>query len=218
MRTRIKICGVRDAATARAAVDAGADAIGVVFVRASPRFVEAAQAAEIVKALPPFVEPVGLFMDEAVPNLLGTARRAGVRVVQLHGQETPQLAAMLDGVRIVKAFPWSAGVVGGEVPRWLNLPALAGILWDAPPEQGGLPGGTGRTADWPAMAATRLHPGVPLILAGGLTPENVGEAVRTLRPYAVDVSSGVESSRGVKDAGLIRAFCDAVREADASVG
>ena len=219
-RTRIKICGIRDPDTAMAAVDAGADAVGLVFVERSPRFIQPDEAAKIVRRLPACVEPVGLFCDHTTEDVLDAARTAGLRTVQLHGREGPGLAKRLHGLRIINAIAFEPGHVAERLQPWREATTpLAAVLLDSPPA-GPLTGGTGHAFDWNALArlirdgAFRGLP--PLFLAGGLTPDNVANAIRTVRPYAVDVSSGVESSRGVKDPAKIAAFCDAVRAADGS--
>lgn len=217
-RTRIKICGVRDAATAVAAVRAGADAIGVVFAAGSPRVVTPAQAREIVRGLPAFVEPVGLFVDAKAEEVRAIAQEVGLRTAQLHGQESPEMAAALAPLCVIKAMAFVPEKARDAIEQWVKqVPNLAGILWDAP--SGG--GGTGQGFDWSALAKLQTagesnarNPQPATILAGGLTPENVGRAISLVEPYAVDVSSGVESSRGVKDPAKIRAFCEAVRAAD----
>lgn len=220
-RTRIKICGIRDAATGRAAVAAGADAIGLVFVEKSPRHVTADPAREIVRNLPAFVEPVGLFCDASVQHVLTVTRQVGLRVVQLHGSETPEFASQLKGLAIIKGVGFDPARIDAHIDAWRDVPGCAGLLCDAPPTSSAqLTGGSGTTFDWSALSEMslqgRFDAGPPLILAGGLTPANVGQAIGQVRPYAVDVSSGVEQTRGVKDTQLITAFCDAVRQADIS--
>ena len=219
-RTRIKICGVRDVRTALAAVEAGADAIGLVFAPRSPRHVDVETAQVITEALPPGVEPVGLFVDEPVERVRVIASEVGLRTVQLHGHEKPGDAAALAPLRIWKALAFDADRAQETLAPWRGASAnLAALLFDTPPpHRDALPGGGGRRFDWNSLAqlaaAGELR-GLPsLILAGGLTPDNVSAAIRAAAPYAVDVSSGVESERGVKDAAKIRAFCEAVRQAD----
>ena len=215
--TRIKICGIRTLEAARAAVDAGVDAIGLVFVSASPRFVTEEQARQIVAVLPPMVEPIGLFVDAPADQVRQTAAAVGLRTVQLHGSELPAHIDQLAPLRVIKALPFDPQQADAAMRPWKNPPGnLAAMLWDAPPRAAtDLTGGSGRAIDWHALAAmkNRCCDLPPDVLAGGLTPDNVADAIRVVRPYAVDVSSGVESSRGVKDAGLIRAFCEAVRQA-----
>ncbi len=219
-RTRIKICGITDADTAEVAAEAGADAVGLVFVEASPRSLTLSKAGSIVEALPPFVEPMGLFVDRTPREVIEICRKVGLRSVQLHGEETPGDLAALHGagLRVVKALAFRGSEYVSLMRVWMGV-GLAGVLWDAPPAgPGGSTGGGGRAFSWSDLASWSRGSHLPrAIVAGGLTPENVGEAIRVVRPYAVDVSSGVERSRGVKDAALIRMFCEAVREADAQV-
>ena len=222
MRTRIKICGIRDGQTARAAVAAGVDGIGLVFVEGSPRQVSIQLAQQIVATLPPFVEPVGLFVDAPLDEVRQIAKLLGLRTVQLHGQEPPHFATDLAPLRVIKAVPFDARHISAALAPWrATVSNLAGILFDAGPQFDGnksLPaGGTGRRFDWEALARLE-HGGVlaglpQTILAGGLDPNNVAEAIAQVGPYAVDVSSGVESSRGVKDPDRIEAFVEAVRKA-----
>ena len=223
-RTRIKICGVKDLGSAEAAVAAGADLIGLVFVQKSPRYIPPADAAKIVAALPPGVEPVGLFSDHSAADVLEAARLSGVHTVQLHGREGPGMSKQLAPLRVIKAISFESSHLAERLQPWREaMTPLTAILIDSPAplmyeQTQGLTGGSGESFDWSDLARLEqegvLHDLPPRILAGGLDPANVGEAIRIVRPYAVDVSSGVESSRGVKDAGKIAAFCDAVRQAD----
>jgi phosphoribosylanthranilate isomerase len=221
-RTRIKVCGVRDAKTALASVQAGADAIGLVFVAASPRAVSVARARKIVAGLPVFVEPVGLFVNAPLRTVVATAKALGLRTVQLHGDESPDYVARLAPLRVIKAVNL-AQVTAEDLAAWRKAgDNLAGLIWDADAPKAakrkGLTGGHGQRPDGQALAllTQSLHlTGLPpAILAGGLNPENVATAVALIRPYGVDVSSGVESRRGVKDPALIAAYCAAVRAAD----
>ncbi|QQE11381.1 phosphoribosylanthranilate isomerase [Planctomycetota bacterium] len=223
-RTRIKICGITDEETALVAVEAGADAIGLVFVEKSPRNIDVPTAKKIVKALPPLVEPIGLFVDEAPEHVRHIAQQVGLRTVQLHGRETIEYVTSLDDLHILKAVTFSSSPdkTDAIIDEWKNPPRhLVGLLWDAAPngDNSGLLGGTGQAFDWDALAELQAHGNLEhlpkLILAGGLTPENVGEAIATIKPYAVDVSSGVESSRGIKDHELIKQFCIHAQKADA---
>lgn len=237
-RTRIKICGIRDAATAFVAAEAGADAIGLVFVPGSPRHIMLEEAQHIVAVLPPWVEPVGLFCDEPADRILQAANALRLRTVQLHGNEQPELAAALAPLRVIKALPFDGPEpVRAAIDRWRSCANLAGLLLDAPPSPGEkLTGGSGRQLDWNQLAQLiQRHPLQrgsapsaeaavgspaplpPIVLAGGLRPDNVSQAIATVRPYGVDVSSGVESARGVKDRQLIQAFCCAVRRIDAQL-
>ena len=170
---------------------------------------------------------MGLFSDHVAEDVLDAARTAGLRTVQLHGREGPGLAKRLHGLRLINAIAFEPGHVAERLQPWREATtALAAVLLDSPPAgpperppEAALTGGTGHAFDWHALVRL-LDDGVfrglpPLFLAGGLTPDNVADAIRTVRPYAVDVSSGVESSRGVKDPAKIAAFCEAVRFADA---
>ncbi len=218
-RTRIKICGIRDRASADAAVAAGADWLGFVFVERSPRFISPGDAARIIDTLPEGVRAVGLFCNHAAEDVLAIARAAGVHLVQLHGDEDPGFVKRLAGLRIIKALAFEAAHLGNRLDPWREAGAsLEALLIDTPPD-GPIAGGRGVSFDWEALARLdaeqTFHGLPPFYLAGGLTPGNVGRAVRTVRPYGVDVSSGVESSRGVKDPAMIAAFCQAVRQADA---
>jgi phosphoribosylanthranilate isomerase len=217
MRTRIKICGVRDVTTALAAAEAGADAVGLVFVERSPRFVSVEQARAVAAALPAFVEPVALFVDAPLEIVRPLAAAIGVHTIQLHGSEGAEYVRQLSGFRVIKAMAFDVAAIA----KWSLVDApsnVAGLLIDAPAEASaaaqGLTGGGGKAFDWSALAALERTKLPPLILAGGLTPANVGDAIRAAQPYAVDVSSGVESSRGVKNVQWIRQFCEAVRQAD----
>jgi phosphoribosylanthranilate isomerase len=213
--TRIKICGITRREDASLAVELGASALGFNFYPSSPRYIAPAAAhAIIAAAVPPPVMAVGIFADETeeVEHVLRVAREAGVGALQLPSSlhlKSPRFAAPGAGNR---RYPLILAVTvdDGFKPEQLqNLPAST-ILLDAPHPT--LKGGTGRTIDWAKAreAARRTR----VMLAGGLTPENVGEAIRQVRPFAVDVASGVESSPGVKDAAKLRAFFEAVRAAD----
>lgn len=220
-RTRIKICGVADTKSAWSAVDAGADAVGLVFVEGSPRQVDVERAREIVAMLPAFVEPIGLFVNDDPDHIREISHELGLHTIQLHGQETPEQVSALSPLRVIKAFAFEPREVSSALSPWRGgCDNLAAILFDAPPPdaKAAHAGGSGRTFDWSALAALE-HAGIladlgPMILAGGLTPDNVAEAIRTLSPYAVDVSSGVESERGVKDPVRIAAFCQEVQQED----
>lgn len=213
-RTRIKICGVRDVETALAAAEAGADAVGLVFVDKSPRCVSVTEAARVVAALPPFVVPIGLFVNASAKQILQTCGATGIYTAQLHGHEPPGIPNDLTGIRVIKALPFGDGVAKSSAP-WASNHAVRGLLIDTPPRPSAeLTGGSGEAFDWDALAAMMPQFDKPVLLAGGLTADNVARAVKTVRPYAVDVSSGVESARGVKDLEQIKAFCAAVRGAD----
>lgn len=213
-RTRIKICGVRDVETASAVANAGADAVGLVFIDKSPRCVSVTEAARVVAALPPFVVPIGLFLNASAKQILQTCAATGIYTAQLHGHEAPNILNDLTGLRVIKALPFGDGVVKASA-TWAAHHAVRGLLIDTPPRATAeLTGGSGEAFDWDALGQVMPQFDKPVLLAGGLNADNVARAVQTVRPYAVDVSSGVESARGVKDVEQIKAFCAAVREAD----
>lgn len=204
--TRVKICGITSAADAVAACDAGADAIGFNFAEEAKgrgRYIAPGDAAEIAAILPPFVMTVAICVNAPEPVLRDYLKI--VDLVQLHGEEPPELCAAV-GARAIKAFRMRPGFSPGE------MQAYAARAWLLDAYVPGARGGTGQACDWDA-AAHAVALGRPLILAGGLTPENVGEAVTRVRPYAVDVSGGVESAPGRKDHGRMCAFVEAVRHA-----
>jgi phosphoribosylanthranilate isomerase len=210
-RTRIKICGIKDVDAALAAAKAGADAVGFVFHPASPRFIEPSVAWEIVGALPPFVSTVGLFVDMPLEKFCDIEEQCPTDMSQLHGNEDEELVAEC-GPNVIKAIRFDPDTIAEELARWDETPEVAALLVD------GSTGGKGETLDWGRLALHtdgRGDDAKPIILAGGLTPENVGEAIKIVKPWAVDVSSGVEKSRGAKDPGMIEAFCAAVHRADA---
>jgi phosphoribosylanthranilate isomerase len=209
-RTRIKICGVRSLDAVRAAGDSGADAVGFVFHAASPRAIAPEAAWELVAHLPPFLTSVGLFVDPSVDRFCDVEEQCPTAMSQLHGDEDEEVAEEC-GPNIIKAVRFNPETIAADLERWDGVDAVAAILVD------GSAGGEGAACDWKALApvvAARGQGAKPIILAGGLTPENVGEAIRTVRPWGVDVSSGVESARGVKDPARIAAFCAAVQRAD----
>lgn len=202
MRTRIKICGVTRAEDAAAAAQAGADAVGMVFYDQSPRFVSISQAREVVASLPPFVSRVALFLDAAAASVQTVIDALRPDVLQFHGNE-PRSYCQAFGLAYIKAVP-----MGGDADpaRWAErYHDAAALLLDS--HRAGEAGGSGKTFDWQRAA---FGPGPALIAAGGLHPANVGAAIRDMRPYAVDVSSGVESAPGIKDHRLIQQFIEAV--------
>jgi phosphoribosylanthranilate isomerase len=206
MATAVKICGITRPEDALAAARAGAHAIGLVFYAKSPRHVTAARAAEIIRVLPPFVTTVGLFVDATAEEVRATLAEAPVGLLQFHGGETPEFCRQFKRP-YVKAAPMKPGVDLLQYAREYH--DAKALLLDNYDE--GLHGGSGVAFDWSLIP--RGLP-LPVILSGGLTPENVMEAVRRVRPGAVDVSSGVESAKGVKDAQRIAAFIKGVRNAD----
>lgn len=206
-RTRIKICGVRDVETALAAAECGADAVGLVFAAGSPRMIDVETAWEIVASLPPFVASVGLFFDETAERYQEIRVRCPFDFGQLHGGESEDVVRAC-GPMVFKAVRFDAATIESEIERWNEVEEVAALLID------GGAGGEGMALDWEALARVKDACDHPIILAGGLTAANVAEAIRIVRPWAVDVSSGVERARGKKDARLMAAFCEAVREAD----
>lgn len=202
---RSKICGITRIEDALAAVEAGADAIGLVFYGKSPRAVGVEQAAAIVQALPPFVTTVGLFVDMPRDQLQQLLQRLPLDLLQFHGDESPADCEG-HGRPYIKALRVRPGedVAAAMAP----YSGARGILLDTFVE--GVPGGTGASFDWSLVPENAAK---PIILAGGLDADNVAAAIRQVRPYAVDVSGGVEASKGIKDAGKIRAFVQAVRDA-----
>ena len=205
-RTRIKICGLTREADVDAAVAAGADAIGFVLYDKSPRHVSVARAAALAQRLPPFVTPVGLFVNASDAAVAAASAAIPNLLLQFHGDETPA-----DCARAGRPFLRAARVAEGfDLLDFATRYARAqGLLLDADVEGYG---GGGKVFDW---SLVRAEVRLPVVLSGGLHAENVGQGIRTLRPWAVDVSSGVESAKGIKDADSMRRFCDAVREADA---
>lgn len=199
---RSKICGITRIEDALAAVEAGADAIGLVFYPQSPRAVTVQQARAIIAALPPFISTVGLFVNASRCELNETLDAVPLDMLQFHGDETPE---QCDGYHrpFIKALRVQAG---DDIAASCRLYSRAsGILLDT--FVAGVPGGTGETFDW-ALIPSGLEK--PIILAGGLTSANVAQAITQVRPYAVDVSGGVEKSKGIKDHDKIRAFMSAV--------
>lgn len=200
---RVKICGITRVEDALAAAAAGADAIGLVFYAKSPRAVDIEQARAILAALPPFVTSVGLFVDAERSELERILASVPLDLLQFHGDESVQQCEAF-GRPYIKALRVKAGDdIAAQVARY---PSAQGILLDAYVE--GVPGGTGEAFDWSLIPQALSK---PLILAGGLRPDNVAEAVSRVRPYAVDVSGGVEASKGVKDVEKVGAFIRAAR-------
>ena len=207
MSTKVKICGITNPADAAVAIAAGADALGFIFCAKSPRFVPIATAAEIARAIPPYVLRVGVFVNPAEEFVTEAIAACGLNLLQFHGDETPEFCTRF-GLMSMKAL---------RVRDAASLAQLAqyhtdAFLLDAYSAKG--LGGTGETFNWDlALEAKKM--GRPVFLAGGLTPENVAAAVQQVRPFGVDVSSGVEVSPGKKDHAKVRAFIAAVRSADA---
>ena len=203
MDTRIKICGITNLADALAAVEAGADALGLNFYEKSPRHVSVKTAAEISKHLPPFIMRAGVFVNADEDLVTRAIAECGLSLLQFHGDETPEFCVQF-GLMSMKAFRIRDVESLKEIP---NYPTDVYLLDAYSP---GARGGTGEKFNWD-LAVEAQKFGKPIFLAGGLTPENVADAVRTVRPFGVDVASGVERAPGRKDHAKIRAFIAAVR-------
>jgi phosphoribosylanthranilate isomerase len=207
-RTRIKICGLTREADVDAAVAAGADAIGLVFYPPSPRYLMVQRAAELARRIPPFVDVVGLFVNASPETVLATCEQVPINVLQFHGDEEAVYCR-----QFARPYLRAARVKPGlDLVEFAgSFPDARGLLLDAFVEGYG---GGGHVFDW-----TLIPPGLPgfLVLSGGLNAENVGDAIERVRPVAVDVSSGVEMSKGIKDHSKIAAFVAAVRKADESI-
>jgi len=203
--SRIKICGITTIEDAQAAVAAGADAIGLVFYGKSARCVTVQQAAEIARAVGPFVTTVGLFVDAAREEIEAVLQAVPLQLLQFHGHETPAFCASFNRP-FIKAIRMADGVDVLAADREYAAAGALGLLLDS--YSPAAPGGTGETFGWERIPS---HLQLPLILAGGLAPDNVAAAIQQVKPYAVDVSSGVESALGRKDSARMAAFVRAAR-------
>ncbi len=203
--TRVKICGITRLEDALMAAKHGAWAVGFIFYKKSPRYISPFKAKKIIQALPPFVTPVGVFVDQKEGAVMDIVRFCGIRTVQFHGQETPAYCKRFrqKGFSVIKAFR----VEGAAIPADVKVYEANAILLDAYVE--GVPGGTGKTFNW-SVAKKIKGLGVPVILSGGLHYNNVVQAIEDVKPYAVDVSSGVEEQDkpGVKNDRSVRVFCE----------
>lgn len=213
---KIKICGITRPEDAAYAARHGADAIGLNFYEKSPRQVDPANVAAILQALPAFVEPVGVYVAYRLSAMAEHAHGFGLRSVQWHGENAAREAGTPPLHRLIAAFAVRQQSDLDEITGYLAACAAVGslpaaVLVDA--QSPGQYGGTGKTAPWHLL--TEFRPTVPLLLAGGLTPDNVAEAIRMVRPYGVDVASGVESRPGVKDPDKVRRFIENARAAAA---
>ena len=208
--TRVKVCGVTNVEDARDAVLLGADAIGLNFYENSPRVIDASRAAEIIESLPAFVNVVGVFVNHGDPqNLEDFALSLGLHAVQLHGNETPDYCSMIHRVKVIKAVRVDSRFRVEQLRSYGNRVFL---LDTGTASQYG---GTGQVFDWSRAYGANAFGSI--VIAGGLTAENIGEAVVQLHPFAVDVSSGVESSPGKKDYGKMQQFIEAVRRTDVAL-
>jgi phosphoribosylanthranilate isomerase len=206
VRTRIKICGITRVEDAHAAAESGADAIGLVFYAGSARAISVAQALRIAADTPPFIARVGVFMNAQAVEVREILATVPLDVLQFHGNESPQTCKCL-GRPYIKAV--AMGEDADMVTYMARYPGAAGFLLDS--HAPGQPGGSGKTIDWARVPARAER---PLILAGGLSVTNVARAVRDTRPYGVDVSSGVESAKGIKEPNKIEAFVNEVKRVD----
>lgn len=208
-RTRIKICGITRPEDGLAAASLGVDAIGLVFYPKSPRAVDIMTARSIVGALPPLVTPVGLFVDAEPAAVYAVLQQIPLGMLQFHGDEAPDFCAAF-GLPYLKAVPMGAGADIADYER--RFAGASGLLLDSHSQT--KTGGSGQRFDWALIPAGVQK---PIILAGGLDPDNVAQAIRQIRPFAVDVSSGVESAKGIKDYRLMRAFIEGVARGESRV-
>ena len=215
MRVRIKMCGTTRRQDADAAVELGVDALGFIFAEKSPRYVTPGFAASLIDTLPPFVSRVGVFVDASLDQVKEIVTSAGLTQVQLHGKESADFCAELKkwnrSLVVCKAF-----LVGTDssIPDFSSyLDSIDCLLFDTYVK--GLDGGTGQSFDWRALTGLNLN--VPMILAGGLNPGNVAEAIKSARPYAIDINSGVEKSPGVKNHELLAQLVDKVRRIETAL-
>jgi phosphoribosylanthranilate isomerase len=218
-RTRIKICGLTREEDVRAAVQAGADALGFVFYPASPRYVSAARAGALMASMPPFVTPVALFVNATLEEVVEVARLAPFALLQFHGDETAAECAAIAGAvnrPFMRVFRMRADTSAADLLEYEHQyraasPLFSSLLLDTYVDAYG---GAGKVFDW-SLIPKELAPRV--VLSGGLSVSNATDAVARVRPFAVDISSGVEQQKGIKDARKIAAFIDAVRAADATI-
>jgi len=199
---RVKVCGITNAVDALRAVELGADALGFIFYKGSKRYIDPRDAHRIISSLPPFISSVGVFVNQTVPEIKGAVETSGVDRVQLHGDETPEFCAMLP-YKLIKAVRVKDTVNSDQV----ELYPVRAILFDKHTDE--MYGGTGTSFDWGVLKGINISKKV--ILSGGLTPENVSRAIEIVKPYGVDVSTGVEDSPGKKNHMKMRKFIEAVK-------
>lgn len=209
-RTRIKVCGITDREDIDHAVAAGVDGLGFIFAENSPRRVEPEKVRELIKSVPPFVDVVGVFVNEDPDVVNDIVKYCGLTMVQLHGRENVDYCQLMS-VRVLKSFSVNIATSSAEMALYSGV--AAGYLLDT--YHKAMAGGTGETFDWGLVDGLNI-PG-PVFLAGGLNPANVGEAIRAVHPFAVDVNSGVETAPGHKDHAKITELVAAVRRADDSL-
>jgi phosphoribosylanthranilate isomerase len=206
-RTRVKVCGITSYDDAMYAVDAGADAIGFIFVEDTPRFIEPEKAAGIMFSLPPFVSTVGVVRDLDVDAFCDLEQMCPAHSMQLHGKEPVDVVKQC-GPGVIKAFKYEDATINSQLTRWGKVDEVDALLID------GSDGGEGKAFDWSNLKAHIDGFSKPIIIAGGIDADNVTQVIQTLRPYGVDVSSGVEDEPGTKNAEKIAKLCAAVRAAD----
>lgn len=206
-RTRVKVCGIRSYDDAMYAVDAGADAIGFIFVENTPRFIEPEKAAGIMFSLPPFVSTVGVVRDLDVDAFCDLEQMCPAHSMQLHGKEPVDVVRQC-GPGVIKAFKYEDATINSQLTRWGKVDEVDALLID------GSEGGEGTSFDWSKLQSQTERFPKPIIIAGGIDADNVSRVIETLRPYGVDVSSGVEDAPGKKNAEKIARLCAAVRAAD----
>lgn len=210
----VKICGLNTVEQALLVKEARADAAGLNFFAKSPRSIPIELAARIVQQLAPDVLPIGLFVDAPIEDIQRTTTGCSIDTIQLHGNEPPRLLAELKPLRVIKAFRWEERIVE-RITQYLEEAAILNALPHALLIDAHVPGefgGTGKTAPWDQIAQEYRSGWPPLILAGGLTPDNVAEAIHRVKPYGVDTASGVEFTPGLKDPEKIRAFIDRAKQ------
>ena len=205
---RIKICGITNQEDALKAAELGAWALGFIFYKKSPRYISPYKAKKIIEELPPFISPVGVFVNQSEGALKDIADFCGIRTIQLHGEETPLSCRRLRAYKIIKAFRINEGFDFNDLPKF----SVAAFLFDT--HQDNAYGGSGKVFNWELLK--NLKTNKPVILSGGLNPDNIASALRAVHPYAVDVSSGVEKSPGKKDERLLQDFFSAIRKPTAS--
>ena len=205
---KIKICGIRSAEEVAVAVEAGADLLGFNFWPGTSRYIPPEEAAPLIRAVPSHIWTVGVFVDEAPERVLEIATRTGVSALQFHGNETPEYLSCLGSLKKIKTFKVTNDFEPDQLRRYASAYAFLLDGWVA----GGLPGGTGQVFDWSHAERAKAYGKV--ILAGGLNVKNVGEAIRQVEPWGVDVCSGVEIVPGKKDPKLVHEFIRAAREAE----
>lgn len=209
-RTRIKVCGITRLEDAEAAVAAGVDCLGFIFAKQSPRLIEPEAAREIVRGLPPFVDAAGVFMDEETELIEEIIQYCGLTLVQLHGSESPAYCDEVPG-RVIKSFRMGSFSENSQLAPYAGH--VQGFLLDTYHQS--MAGGTGEPFDW--QLVEKVAPPGPVILAGGLNPENARQAIIQVRPFAVDVNSGIESAPGCKDLDRLKKFIKEVGRADLEI-